>query len=235
MRALHLSLAVTFVILASPALSLGQDAAAAVAPQDAQLDPEACERWKADAIALAETELEKVSDEYKEAMKSRKKEAMKTLLAKKKQLSKAMETLKNKTPEECWQALTQERQEREQKERQIEQEKNAREAAENAEKARVEAAAKKAAAHREFIVRMREHAKRGRNVLTRDEFKELVRKGMTPSQVIGLVGSPDKTQESGDLETFIYYKKTVDDITGNEDRSTIVNFWKGEVRSVTCQ
>ena len=235
MRLLFATFLAAFVIAAVPVFSFGQESAVVVAPQDAEPDLEACEQWKKDSIASVEKELEENSDAYKQASKSRDRDKMKTLLARKKELAKKLEAFKAKTPEECREAVVLERDAAEKKRKETDRQRAVWDSADNAEKARREVAAAKAAEDRKFILRHREFIKKGKNILTRDEFKELVRKGMKPSDVIRVVGSPDKTEESGDLKSFIYYKKTIDEITGNEDAVAVVNFWHGEVKSVTCQ
>jgi hypothetical protein len=67
---------------------------------------------------------------------------------------------------------------------------------------------------------------------TRDEFKQLVL-GKTRDEVIGLLGKPNATQESGDLELWNYYSRTTDPTTGKTDQDAQVEFQNGRVENVT--
>lgn len=196
-------------------------------------DLAACETWKAAAVADLERQLDSTTTAHKQAQKDRNKEQMKSLLEQKRQLADSLRELRAKSLEECWPTVQEARAKREAAEAEAARQRAVWEAAEKGEQARKEAAAKKAAVDREFLKRQRAEIKRGRNILTRGEFKEKVRGGMSPSQVLEAVGVPDKTQESGDSKSFIYYKKTIDDMTGKDDTLVMVNFWKREVRSVT--
>jgi hypothetical protein len=67
---------------------------------------------------------------------------------------------------------------------------------------------------------------------TRDEFKQLVL-GKTRDELIGLLGKPNATQESGDLELWDYYSRTTDPTTGKTDQDAQVEFQNGRVENVT--
>jgi hypothetical protein len=212
------------------------------APAEAS-DQKACEEWKAAVIAEIEKQLESNNNAYREAQKSRITGQMKALLAKKKELTQSLKQANALTTAECWKGVLEERAQRlrekaEQESKvadaakQTDRDKAARAVWESSDKAAAERA-EKAAANRKLILRRREVLKDGRNILTRDELRETVKIGMNPVEVIEAIGEPDKTQESGDLRSFIYYKKTIDDLTGSDDDLAIVNFWMGKVDRIS--
>jgi len=234
----RLVLVAATVFLSPPYLcSPAQDAAAvATAPIVApEPDLKACEEWKQSAIDLMEAQLNEANEAYKLATKKRDTEQMKATLATKKEIAKKLANAKAKTLEECWASILEERAKVEAREAEIVRQRAVWDAVETDEKAKKDSAALKAKKDQEILRRHRESIKNGRKILTRDEFKEKVKTGMTPSQVIEAVGAPDKTQESGDSESFIYFKKTIDDLTGKDDTLVMVNFRHGKVRSITIQ
>jgi hypothetical protein len=192
-----------------------------------------CEAWKEAAVADLVKQIDSVSADHKKAQKDRDKEQMKSLLEKKRQLSESLRKVRAKSPEDCWAAVLEERAKQKAAADEAARQRAVWEAADKAEQSRKEEAAKKAVADRKLVLRHRVEIKKGRNILTRAEFKELVRSGMSSSDVIKAVGSPDKTTESGDAKSFVYYGKTIDDVTGKDDSLVMVNFWEFKVRSVT--
>jgi len=232
----RLVLVAATVFLSPPYLCSPAQDAAAVAPVPAvapEPDLKACEEWKQSAIDALDAQLNEANEAYKQAMKKRDTEQMKATLATKKQIAKKLADTKAKTLEECWTFILEERAKAEAREAEIVRQRVVWDAAETDEKAKKESAASKAKNDEEILRRHREFIKNGRKILTRAEFKEKVKTGMTPSQVIEAVGAPGKTQESGDSKSFIYLKKTIDDLTGKDDTLVMVNFWHGKVRSIT--
>lgn len=222
-----------FLFALSPSIAASQDATPEATEKQPEPDLKVCDEWKTALVTGLEAQLEKVGVAYKLAQKDKNKEEMKALLAKKKELSLALNKAKAKTAEDCWATILDERAAAKAKEAENARQRAVWDAAENAQKTRQETAAAKAAADREFLRAERERLKKGRKILTRDEFKEKVRVGLSPAEVIEAVGAPDKTQESGESKSYVYYKKTIDDLTGKDDALVMVSFWKGRVRSVT--
>ncbi len=67
---------------------------------------------------------------------------------------------------------------------------------------------------------------------TRDEFRSLV-VGKDREEVLGLLGKPRSTQESGPLEFWDYPGRTTDPTTGKTDQGVQVEFENGTVSGVT--
>lgn len=67
--------------------------------------------------------------------------------------------------------------------------------------------------------------------MTRDEFRDKVKVGMTPEEVIAAVGKPTETVEHTLSTTWFYNHKTLDPLT-NKIGTATVTFEKRKVASV---
>ena len=68
---------------------------------------------------------------------------------------------------------------------------------------------------------------------SREEFKSLVRPGMTPEEVVAAVGRPTMTGDSGgSVLQWHYRERTTDMLTGRKDWAATVVFLDGKVNNV---
>ena len=80
------------------------------------------------------------------------------------------------------------------------------------------------------VQEVQQEAEKARQVMTREAFKKLV--GMTPEEVEGAVGRPDRTEGMDGSLTWFYEDRTTDPANGKVDGTIRVHFMNGMVTEV---